>query len=78
MKGAKETIRNYEPTIFVELCEYTLQKKGESIADIFSFLDELEYKCFDENEEREIDLNIVKSKVGMDKSINGIFRPKYK
>ena len=48
-------------------------EKGESIADIFSFLDELEYKCFDENEEKEIDLNIVKSKVGMDKSINGIF-----
>ncbi len=78
LKGAKETIRNYKPTIFVELCEYTLQKKGESIADIFSFLDELEYKCFDENEEIEIDLNIVKSKVGMDKSINGIFRSKYK
>ena len=51
MKGAKEQL---ETTTNNTCWSYAniLAEKGESI-DIF--LDELEYKCFDENEEKEID-----------------------
>ena len=74
LKGAKETIRKEKPTIFIELCEYTLQQKGDSIVDIFNFLEGFGYECFDENEERKIDDEYAMSIVGMKTSINGVFR----
>jgi FkbM family methyltransferase len=74
LKGAKKTIERFKPIIFVELCEYTLNEKGDSISDIFSYLNSFGYQCFSESDNREIKVDEVLAFVGLDKSINGIFK----
>ena len=76
LMGANETIRKYKPIVFIELCEYTLQQKGNSIVDIFDFLGGYGYVCYDESQISEINYKYVMSKVGMTTSINGVFKVK--
>ena len=56
LKGSKDTIEKFKPTIFIELCEYTLRGKGDSVKDIFKFLFELGYECFDEITDQKLKL----------------------
>jgi hypothetical protein len=74
LKGARKTIEKFRPIIFVELCEYILNEKGNSIFDIFSYLNRFGYKCFSESDNREIKVDEVIAFVGLDTSINGIFK----
>jgi FkbM family methyltransferase len=74
LKGARKTIEKFRPIIFVELCEYTLNEKGNSVFDIFSYLNRFGYKCFSESDNREIKVDELIAFVGLDRSINGIFK----
>ena len=74
LKGSKNTIEKFKPNIFIELCEYTLKGKGDSVKDIFKFLFDYGYECFDETTDQKIEIDEVMVQIGLEKSINGIFK----
>lgn len=76
LRGAAKTIKSFKPIIFIELCEYALKKKNDSVFDIFSYLNSFGYRCFSENNIREIKVDEVLDVIGHDTSINGIFKVK--
>lgn len=75
LSGAKKTIELFRPIIFIELCEYALQERGDSINDIFKMLLKFNYIPFFENGTKVDDVHEVHKIIGMDISINGIFKP---
>ena len=78
LSGARETISNFKPTIFCELCEYTLNAQNDSIRDIFALLNSLGYQSYFENGNQIKAADDVLSIVGTNTSINGVFFHKSK
>lgn len=76
LRGGKDVIEKFKPTIFVELCEYVLNKQGDSVSDIFTYLEGFGYECFNEVDGQRINADEVMSKIGLATSINGIFKIK--
>jgi hypothetical protein len=75
LQGGVDLLKEFRPLIFVELCEYTLRAQGDSITDIFSLLQKLDYRPFYEDGQPINSVDDVLRKIGLDTSINGIFRP---
>ena len=75
LQGASKTIAQHRPTIFCELCEYTLNEQGDSIDDIFALLGELQYTCTLDSDGTALTAERAKLLVGMSTSVNGVFRP---
>lgn len=76
LRGAKNIIEKYKPTIFVELCEYAVNEQGDSVVDIFTYLESFGYECFSEIDGQKINAEEVMSKIGLTTSMNGIFKSK--
>lgn len=75
LKGAVRTIRKFRPIIFVELCDYALHEKGDSVEELINFLKNLNYELHDPISMNKLDSIIVSERVGNDRSINGLFLP---
>src|SRR5882672_431025 len=75
LSGALGTIKRFKPIVFIELCEYALQAKGDSILKIFSDLAQLGYAGFYEDSTKIDCVNDAIRTVEMNTSINAIFRP---
>jgi len=75
LSGALGTIKRFKPIVFIELCEYALQAKGDSILKIFSDLAQLGYAGFYEDGTKIDCVSDAIRTVGMNTSINAIFRP---
>jgi FkbM family methyltransferase len=74
--GAIETLRKLKPTVFIELCEYSLREQGDSTQDVFRVFAELGYYGHFETGEPINSPSDILAKVAMNTSINGIFRHK--
>ena len=76
LRGGRNVIENFKPTIFIELCEYALNKQDSSVSDIFTYLEGFGYECFHEADGRKINAKEVMSEIGLTTSINGVFKIK--
>lgn len=74
LQGSRESIKANRPVIFIELCEHTLARQGDSVRDIFGFLEELGYKACSEDGKPLGGADEVLKTIGMSLSTNGIFR----
>jgi FkbM family methyltransferase len=46
LEGALNTIKKYKPIVIIELCEFTLNRAGDSIQDILNFFSLIDYEGF--------------------------------
>ena len=71
--GALETLKRFKPTLFVELSEVCLNQQGDSVSDIYNFLNHLNYTALCEERHVPIGLEEIYKKIEHISSINGIF-----
>jgi FkbM family methyltransferase len=75
LQGSVAVLKKFKPLLFIELCEYALNKQGDSIRDILGFLDDLGYSGRFESGAPIPDADAVMNITGQNSSINGIFTP---
>jgi FkbM family methyltransferase len=74
LAGATGIIKKFRPTLFVELCERALNAQGDSVGHVLSLLSELGYSAFYESGAPIKNANDVTKRIGLDSSLNAIFR----
>jgi len=74
LKGSVNSLKNFRPIVFCELCEYALKAQGDSISDIFLLMCGLGYEAFSEIDGGPLSLEAALDFVGIDTSINAVFR----
>ena len=74
LKGSVNSLKNFRPRVFCELCEYTLKAQGDSINDIFSLMCGLGYEVFSEVDGSPLSLESALGFIGINTSINAVFR----
>ncbi|MEO7043671.1 MAG: FkbM family methyltransferase, partial [Ferruginibacter sp.] len=55
LQGAKETLRNFKPALFIELDDANLKKQGDSAEGLCNFLIEYGYKIYEESNTKPFD-----------------------
>ena len=75
LEGAKRIIQTFRPTVFIELSEVDLNRNNNSVSDILSYFDDINYSGSLENG-TSIDApeNLIEHLIGATHT-NGIFKP---
>ncbi len=50
LKGMEKTLNEFKPILFIEMVEQNLKKFNHSLSDIYGFLDNHNYQCFEVNQ----------------------------
>jgi FkbM family methyltransferase len=74
LDGARALIQRFRPLLLVELCEYSLNRQGDSVSDIFALLGPLGYRAALEDGRPADDAADVLPVIGDNTSINCVFR----
>jgi FkbM family methyltransferase len=75
LEGARALIQQFRPLLLVELCEYSLNRQGDSVRDIFALLGPLGYRAALEDGRTADDFGAVLPIIGDSTSVNCVFRP---
>jgi FkbM family methyltransferase len=75
LQGARALIERFRPQLLVELCEYALNRQGDSVRDIFALLTALGYRATLENGDIVAEAANVLPLIGDRTSVNCVFSP---
>jgi FkbM family methyltransferase len=74
LQGARGLLERFHPLVFVELCEYALNRQGDSVRDIFALLIPMGYRAVLETGGQIGNVSEVLTLIGDRTSINCVFR----
>lgn len=76
LKSGIESIKKFNPIIFIEFCEYALQENNSSVKELSSILYDLEYSLYTLADELLKNPNEILSKIPNNGIINIVAKPK--
>lgn len=58
LRGAKETLTRWHPTIIMELAPYVLEEQGASLGELIQLIEEYGYSLYDMSTNKALDMNV--------------------